>query len=147
LLAGYYPNEIENIALRVLHPKTLAILNEIEMTFPAEDLRDDICCEKFPIFWLSEYYKENMVCFASYFYEDDEFTAEERYGYLIAFWIGENITPETSLERLVANRKIKAMTWENRDHLDDFNLPSFAVQWVENYQKQPSDITVLAMMN
>ena len=65
----------------------------------------------------------------------------------MAFWIGENINEHTIFEDLIEKKKIKAMFWEDRDHKDDFNLPSFNVQFLENPHEQNSDITVLAMMN
>jgi hypothetical protein len=65
----------------------------------------------------------------------------------MAFWIGENLTETSTLDDLIKNKRIKAMTWEDRDHKDDFNLPSFSIQFIKNPKQQHSDITVLAMMN
>jgi len=50
----------------------------------------------------------------------------------MAFWIGENLTETSTLDDLIKNKRIKAMMWEDRDHKDDFNLPSFSIQFIKN---------------
>jgi hypothetical protein len=53
-----------------MDPNSLEILNSIDLTFEKETLHEEITCDKFPIFWLSEYYNDNLVLFAACFYDD-----------------------------------------------------------------------------
>ena len=77
---------------------------------------------------MEEYYEGNLVLFTSYFKEEAE--REDNAGYTMMFCIGSNITAQTTIQQLKADKQLQCTYWPDWDLMDDTNLPCFSVKWM-----------------
>ena len=115
-------------------------VSQFSLHIPA--LHEDILAEQHKLFCLSALPNGNILAFASYFSEKEDF--EQNFGKTIMFWLrGAQIDPSTNTDTLISNGSIKAFFWSDLDHMSDEVYPMVNVQWLA----REGELLVIAQLN
>eukprot|EP00347_Sterkiella_histriomuscorum_P000172 403376902 len=117
--------------IKVLEPNNqgFTVKNTIHLTF------SEYCSfDRYKVVYLSDYFGENLMIGVTGF--QDQGQIDLNFGYLMSFWVGKNITEQTTLQELKDQRKIKYYFYNDQQHNNDFNPPTFKLHYVNPYQSE-----------
>ncbi|CDW91044.1 UNKNOWN [Stylonychia lemnae] len=119
VIASFYR---EQDHLEILDKNSLQSLSKLTISI-GEDCKHD----KYRVYQLCDYFGDNLIIGGCGFVSPDQIA--DNFGFLLQIWIGQNLTPQSTMNQIKSDRKLKIQFLFDQQPNNDEDPTSFKLQY------------------